>query len=302
VVRDVESLVNPDNNITQDHDNLESEVEDIKASFRLVTSRLAAGTGAACVVCPHAEAGAEAEQERGAKQEGNLRPESAMPEFFQPRLSRYEDPTDCQEDREEGDEGIKSLAVEQEVAIYALRVVVEGVEALDISGNDYDKREDNEDVYRYESPVESCGPACMWMACSYNPLSEQNVDDEEQDYSRGNEDVGRNGYSDICRPCSPDDAHDHGSDTSHAEAEHHAGDDEFVASPLVYLKDGHMADGTDEEEEEEDCADGDIEGDGREAAQTCGGGWVGRFEVLLAHGGTVRSSTGVLEVGSAYRS
>lgn len=43
----------------------------------------------------------------------------------------------------------------------------------------------------------------------------------------------------------------------------------------VDLEDGHVGDGADEVEEEEDGAEGDVDGDGGAAAEGGGCGWVG---------------------------
>ncbi len=296
MVGNVEALVDPDNNIGQDDDNLDGEIEDIKARLRLVTGWVADWTGATSIICPRAVAGPKAEQECRGKQDSNLHPESAMSKFLQSRLSRYENPTDDQRDGEEGDDGVEGLAVKHDGTIYAICIFVEAEEALDGCRDEHYQTDHDEDVCRYEGPVEGGMPARTWMTRSHYPLSEQKVDDEEQDHSSGNEDVGRDSYADVLRSCSPDDAHDHGGDASHAETEHHAGDVEFVASSLVDLEDRHVADGADKEEDEEDCADGEIESNGGKAAQACGCRWEGTFRVVLAHRRTLRWSIGVLHV------
>lgn len=153
-----------------------------------------------------------------------------MTKFLYSSLSRYYQPGDDERNGEEGDNGVESLTVEQQITIDAFCVTVEGVEALNDTGNEYDKCKPDEDIDRYESPMEGLGPAHIRMTGSYNPLSEEKVDDEEQDHSSCSEDVGRNGYLGIPWSKSPDDAHDHGDVAGHAETEQHAGNEESVAS------------------------------------------------------------------------
>ena len=52
-------------------------------------------------------------------------------------------------------------------------------------------------------------------------LCEDEVDDEQQDDSRCDEDLGRDGYADVGGTSGPYDAHDTGDDAGHAETEHH---------------------------------------------------------------------------------
>ena len=112
-------------------------------------------------------------------------------------------------------------------------------------------------------------------------LGEDQVDDEEEEDTGGDEDLGSDGDADVVLAVRPDNAHDHGRDTSHAEAEHHPAHEEFVATPSVHLEDRHVTGGGAREEEEEDCSDGDVEGDGGDPAQSCGGWWVGTTAELL---------------------
>lgn len=205
-----------------------------------------------------------------------------MTEFLQSSLSRYHEPTDDDRGGEEGDNGVESLTVEQHITIDAFCVFVERVIALNDTGDEHNKCDHDEDIDGDECPMEDLGPAYIRMTGSYNPLSKKKVDNEEQDHSNCNEDVGRYRYLGTMLSKSPDDAHDHGGGAGHAETEHHAGHDEFVASSLVDLEDGHVGDGAEDEKEHEDCGNWDIEGDGGKATQTCGGRWIGRS----AHGGS----------------
>lgn len=58
MVGDVEAFINPDDNVAQDDDDLDSEVEDVKARFREVGRVVANWTIATCEICSCTEAGA----------------------------------------------------------------------------------------------------------------------------------------------------------------------------------------------------------------------------------------------------
>lgn len=114
-----------------------------------------------------------------------------MTKLLQPRFSRYENPTNDHWDGEEGDDSIESLDIEHNVADRALYVGVEGEVAIDDGGNDHQKVKHDKDIQHNEAVMKGLGPACIGMTSSHYPLSEQDVDDEEQDDSSGNEDTGR---------------------------------------------------------------------------------------------------------------
>ena len=65
-------------------------------------------------------------------------------------------------------------------------------------------------------------PAGVGVGGSDDALGEDEVDEEEQDHSGGDEDVGRDGYPDIVGVDGPYDAQNHGDQSRHAEAEHHS--------------------------------------------------------------------------------
>jgi len=107
-------------------------------------------------------------------------------------------------------------------------------------------------------------------------LSENEIYDEENYHACGDEDGGRDGDGDIAGAGAPDDAQDAGGYAGHAETEHGAGHEEFMAAALVQLENRHGGGGAEDEEEEENRGDGDIEGSGGLAAKGGGGGSIGR--------------------------
>lgn len=124
-------------------------------------------------------------------------------------------------------------------------------------------------------------PAAVRVGGSDDALGEDEVDDEEEDDACGYEDGGGDGDGHVGRITAPDDTHDAGDDTGHAEAEHHGGHDEFVTATAVDLEDGHVGNGAAEEEEKEDGGDGDIDSHGGMAAQSCRGGRIWRMSRML---------------------
>ena len=185
-------------------------------------------------------------------------PESSATEFLHTGLARYDEPTDNERDREEGHDGVESPAVELDVAVDAFCVEVQCIEALDDGGDEGEETEDDDDIDGYESVVENGMPAGVGVRGPDYALGKEEVDDKEEQHSGGDEDVGRNRNLDIEWVDGPNDAHDHGDDSRHAEAEHHAGDDEDMTSSSVDLEYGHVGDGADEEEDEKDGAYWDI--------------------------------------------
>lgn len=69
------------------------------------------------------------------------------------------------------------------------------------------------------------------------------------------------------RVTGPDDTHYVGTDTGHRETEEDTGQDELVATATVDLKNSHVQGGADSEEEDENGADGDVDGGGGKATE-----------------------------------
>ena len=97
-------------------------------------------------------------------------------------------------------------------------------------------------------------------------LRKDEVGDEEEDYPRGGEDLRGDGHADVGWVDGPDDAGRERHNAGHAEAEEQTGEEELVVVAAVDLEDGHVEGCGGDEEDEEDGADGDVEGDGGEAA------------------------------------
>lgn len=57
------------------------------------------------------------------------------------------------------------------------------------------------------------------MRSSNNPLNKDEIDDEDQKYTSGHEDISCDGDSNVVRPCCPDYSKDRGGYSGHAETE-----------------------------------------------------------------------------------
>lgn len=151
-------------------------------------------------------------------------------------------------------------------------VRIERVGCLDDAGDEHDQRDHNSGIDRLEEQAHRRMPAAMWVGCPYDPLGEDEIDDEEQHDARGDENLGCERDPHVEGSRGPNDAHYAADGAGHAETEHHSGHEELVPSPLIELEDDHMGNGTEDEEEEEDGGDGNVRVKGGHTAQAGGGG------------------------------
>ena len=100
-------------------------------------------------------------------------------EFLHTGLTRYDEPADDEQDGEEGDEGVQSLAVELDVAVDAFCVQVKCVGGLDHGSDEGDQTEHDDDVYADEGIVEDGMPAGVGVRGPDYALSKEEIDDEE---------------------------------------------------------------------------------------------------------------------------
>ena len=110
-------------------------------------------------------------------------------------------------------------------------------------------------------------PAGIRMRSSNDALGKDEVDDKEQDHPGRYNYLRRHGNLNLGLPGGPHNSHYAGNNARHTEAEHHPGHDEFVTSLHIQLKDGHVSNGAEHKQEEEDGGDRDIDTDGRNAAE-----------------------------------
>ena len=235
VIRDIEAFVHPDDDVKEDHDYFNGKVENVETRFVLVNSGIARRTFPASEICTHAERRSCAKEDRGYEEKYNLPSEAAMTKFLNPRRSWNGETTEDQQNGKERDDGVEGLAIEKDVSINAFGVQIQGVEALNDGNDEHDQGNHDEAVDGDEAVMKDGMPARIWMASSHYSLSKDDVDDEQQNDAGIDEDIGGNGDAGVGYSCGPDDAHDHGDYSGHAEAEQHAGDDEFVSTFQIDL-------------------------------------------------------------------
>ena len=85
------------------------------------------------------------------------------------------------------------------------------------------------------------------MSGSHHSLSEDQVDDEEEEYPSGHEDIGcnRNGY--VGWVCAPNKSQCGSHNPSHAETEDHTRHDKLLSPSQIDLKDCHVCDSSKDE-------------------------------------------------------
>lgn len=170
-----------------------------------------------------------------------------------------EEDQDHDGDGEEGDHGEVSRAGELDIAIDAVGIVVEGVQALHDDGDNHRNTGDDQDIEGLKRPRKPNRPTQARKRRSQHALRKKQIYNEEEQDPRRDEDLRCNGNPYVIWVTGPCDAHGIRDETGHAEAECHGGGDEFVAAAVVALEEGHVGYSRGEEEEEEDGADGDVE-------------------------------------------
>ncbi|RFU31180.1 hypothetical protein B7463_g5149, partial [Scytalidium lignicola] len=136
---------------------------------------------------------------------------------------------------------------------------IQGVEGLDVGDDETDQHADDGCDVGLEGQVEPFGPSPVRMVSSENAKGKDEVDDDQDNDTSGSEDGGSNCQTDIVRVDCPGNSQRAGNDTTRAEAEDHARHEKLLTAALIDLKDGHVGDGTDEEENQIDTLDGNID-------------------------------------------
>lgn len=104
-VGDVETTIEPRDGVRVHHNDLNDKVEAVKTRSRVVPGRVGQRT-CGSEVNGQAEAGAEAEQERGEEQEGDFGAVATLAEFLGAAApAGGEDAEDRDWDRQEGEDG-----------------------------------------------------------------------------------------------------------------------------------------------------------------------------------------------------
>ena len=118
------------------------------------------------------------------------------------------------------------------------------------------------------------------MHCSENSLCKYQVDQVDDQNSSIVEDLCCDGDLDVSLPGSPNDSHDAGDNSCHAESEENRTKQELVVPFAIFLEDYHIGSGKAKVENQEDRRDWNINIYRRHTAGTCGSRRVGGLLTL----------------------
>lgn len=276
-VWDMEAQIKAGQAVQVDADNLNEVYEAVVAGLAVVPGRLRDGTGH--VLDGGAECRPEGQDGRSeANQEDFGAHAALLAELIDGCLGRPGQQQSKDEDRDgqEGEDSEKGAREELYVAQLRLDVRVEGVEGVDGRNDDHDEQRHDDGVEELEEDGDAVVPADGRVVRTQDALREDEVHDEEEQDPGVGEDAGGDGDACVARVVGPDDAQHVGRDARHAQAKQQAGQDELVPATAVALEDGHVHDGRDDEEQDEDAADGRIDAIGGREAQRSRGGRIRR--------------------------
>lgn len=158
---------------------------------------------------------------------------------------------------------------ELDVSVYAVDIRPERVDALYDCGDARCQDEHHQHVERGEGGLERLSQSREYGKTE--SLGEDQVDDEGDEDTGVAEDVRCDGDSHVRFSCRPYDPHHAGCYACHIVAEQHAREPESVAPARVGYEEGHVTDGPEDEEDDEDGADWDVDGYGGYTADVGGG-------------------------------
>ena len=218
-VGNVEAQVDADNCIHVDDDDLDGEVDNVEGGFgegrgHWLSARhwvVPAGVGAV--------ARTDADEGGCGEQNDNLLAEAAVAELVELHAPgpRQQNRDEGQRDREERHKSEIGDTVELNVAIDAAGVLVERVEGLNHCGDEHGDADDDEGEARFDKGRKYWVPADMRLRSPEDALGKDEVDDEEDDDTSIEEDLGCDCDADVVRQADAGDAHHHCRDPSHAE-------------------------------------------------------------------------------------
>lgn len=236
-VRHIEPLIDPSKEVNVDHENLEREVENIKAGLAVVPGRVVQGPGR-LVIGGSAKGRAQAEQERGHADNEELGGPAAFAEVVDRfTVSPWRQQCICEDGkRQKGEHQEIALAVQLDIAVDPVRVRVQSVEALDNNGNEHGQGQENDDIKRLEEIRERSRPADTRVEGSQETLSVEQVEDKEKQDARRDEYLRGHSQAKIMRMVGQGDPERVGHDARHAEAKSRCGRNELVPLPHVQLE------------------------------------------------------------------
>lgn len=231
-VGNMKSAVHSDSDVQIDDYSLDGEIEEIVTPLGVIPSWLVAASRR--LPCCSASEGSAKTQENGAgEQNENLGPPATDAKLVQPGLARNKYAQYDHGQGQERDEHQIRSSRQLYVSIDPTSVCIEGVEALHCDRDDRDEHDEHESIEDVESGRQSFVPTNIRMSSSNGPLGEDEIYEEEEEDTGAGEDLGRNSHAYISWACCPDDAHDHGRDSSHADTKHQARHDEFMSFPFI---------------------------------------------------------------------
>ena len=257
-VGDPEALVDPGDGEEVQHQDLQAKQDEVEGRLAVPPGRmrgeLRRRPGRA-----HPVAGDDEGAEAGQAEDIQLRPHGAV------LAEVLAVPRRRQHDGEEEEDKVGDVEEEQVEDGDALDPEggdtldgVEGVEGEDGEGDDEDEGDADGDVGHRAGLAEHLVPAQMGVGGAEDAQGEEEEDDVEDEDADVGEDAGGDGEAHIGRSGCQRESEDEGGDAGHAEAEEGPREKEFVASSAVDLEDGHVGDGADEEDDNENGANGDI--------------------------------------------
>jgi len=272
-VRDVESLIDPDDSIQVHYRNLNGKVEKVEACFGVIPSRV--GERLWEKPNPRPERSTKREEHRGENDDPYLCPESSGSELIHAGLFGDDNIQGNKNDREECGNCEVDLADQLDLTINIMNRRGPHVKALDCSCDEGCKHGDDGCIIYLEHPGEPFRPPKFRMLRPHDSLGEDEVHNKEEEDTCSHEDLGCNGDWDVRYPSRPDDAHDAGCDSCHAETEKHPRHEELLPPSSIDLQNCHVDDCSQDEEQYKDCENWVIQSFGRRASQGRDGWRVG---------------------------
>lgn len=176
-----------------------------------------------------------------------------------------------------------------EIAVDLESIGVESIEGLDRCSDYHDQHYTDEGIEDLECDRECFVPAEVRMRGTENSLSEDEVDEEQNQHACRYEDLCSDGDLDVVWVAGRHNSHDHGDDPGHTETKSHGAHNELVTLAVVQLEDGHVSGRASNEEDEEDGTDGHVDADIGLATDSSEARRVGRVHGLVKVSGEVVS-------------
>ena len=271
-VGDPEALIDAREGEEVQHEDLQAKEDDVEGHLAVPPGRVGSQLRRR-PDRPHPEPGDDEGGEAGEADDVELRPHAAVLAEVLAFLGGG------QHDGEEEEDEVGDVEEEQvkdgdslDPEGGGLLRLVEGVEGQDGEGDDEDEGDGDTDVGGLDGLAKGWIPAQVRVGGAEDTQGEEEKDDVEDQDADVDEDAGGDGEAHVGRSGCQRESEDEGGDAGHAETEKSPGDEESVASSSVAYEKGHIRDGADEEDGDEDGANRDILVDIGMSASRCGFG------------------------------